>query len=71
MAEESFSPDERAELVKLVRDTIASDRYPLSPRIQHLKSVLAKLNPAPKPASERYSAPAAWVNSGIGRKRRR
>ena len=50
--------DERAELVRLVRDAIASERYFLSPRMKRLKSLLAKLDPASaeKPATP-YPAP--------------
>ena len=38
--------DERAELVRLVRDAIAGERYFLSPRMKRLKSLLAWLDPA-------------------------
>jgi len=38
-------------LLKLLRDTIAVDRYPLSRRIRTLKSVLAKLDPQPRSSS--------------------
>jgi hypothetical protein len=34
-------------LAKLLSRTIDDDRYPLSPRIQTLKAVLAKIRPAP------------------------
>jgi hypothetical protein len=49
-----LTEDEHAELVRLVRDTIAGERYSLSARMKRLKSILAKLNPAstyirPKP----------------------
>ena len=37
-----------AALVELLRQTIAADRYPLSPRIRKLRAVLAKLVP-PRP----------------------
>ena len=70
MPEENLTPEKRGELLKLLRDTIAADRYPLSPRIQNLKSVLAKLDPSPAMAVEPVPASKAWVNSSIGRKRR-
>jgi hypothetical protein len=38
--------DEQAELVRLVRDAIAGERYFLSPRMKRLKRVLAKLDSA-------------------------
>jgi hypothetical protein len=59
MAEIDFSPDERGELVKLLRATIAADRFPLSPRIRNLKSVLAKLDPSsvPQPSQSPKSQP--------------
>jgi hypothetical protein len=41
-----LAPEEYAEVVRLVRAAIDSDRYPLSPRAKRLKSILAKLDPA-------------------------
>jgi hypothetical protein len=35
--------EERAELIELLRDTIDRDRFPLSPRIKLLRSILEKL----------------------------
>ena len=51
--------DQRAELVRLVRDAIAGERYFLSPRMTRLKSPLAWLDPASaeKPADTPYPAP--------------
>jgi hypothetical protein len=42
----NLAPEEYAEVVRLVRAAIDSDRYPLSPRAKRLKSILAKLDPA-------------------------
>jgi hypothetical protein len=42
-----LTDEETAALVRLLSDTIANDRYPLSPRIQTLKAILAKLRPEP------------------------
>jgi hypothetical protein len=42
-----LTDEEAAALVRLLSDTINNDRYPLSPRIQILKAILAKLRPAP------------------------
>ena len=71
MAELNLTPDERAALTKLVRDTIGADPYPLSPRIRRLKSLLAKLDSSPAPASEPPTPVKAWVNSTIGQWKRK
>jgi hypothetical protein len=56
---------ERAALVELLRDTIATDRFLMSPRIRRLKAILAKLDPPtlppeplppPEPPGERSMA---------------
>jgi hypothetical protein len=71
MPKENLTPDERGELLKLLRATIAADRFLLSPRMQNLKSVLAKLEPPAPPATEPLPRPRAWVNSSIGQRKRR
>jgi hypothetical protein len=38
-------------LARLLRDTIEADRYPLSPRVQMWKGILAKIRPMPPKAS--------------------
>jgi hypothetical protein len=48
---------EQAELVRLVRDAIAADKYFLAPRAKLLKSILAKLEPEPAPVVTPYPAP--------------
>ena len=48
-----------------------ADRFPLSPRVQRWKALLAKLGPEPPAAAEPYSPPKAWVNSSIGQRKRR
>ncbi len=60
MATIDFDEDERAALTAFLRDAIAADRFPLSPRLRPIKTVLAKLDPTPprpalpplKPAGE-------------------
>ena len=45
-----LSPDDKAVIAGLLRDTIAADRFPLSPRIKRWQAILDKLaSPAPKP----------------------
>lgn len=48
--------DDKAVLVALLRETIAADRFPMSPRIRSLKAILAKLDP-PAPRSEPMPPP--------------
>ena len=61
--------DETAALARLLTNTIDADRYPLSPRIQLLKGILAKIRPEsarePLPEPKRYEPPRG------GRYRRR
>jgi len=58
-----LTDEETAALVRLLSDTIANDRYPLSPRIQTLKAILAKLRPEPVreplPPPKVYAPPRA------------
>ena len=67
----NLTDEERAVLTKLVRDNIAADNYPLSPRIGRLKALLAKLDPVPAVVAEPYPPAKAWVNSSIGQRKRR
>ena len=52
-----LTPEEYAEIVRLVRAAIDSERYVLSPRVKRLKSILAKLDPAPSATVSPYPAP--------------
>jgi len=48
-----LSDEETFALLNLLTETIESDRYPLSPRIQTFRGILAKfgpITPAPPPA---------------------
>ena len=46
MPQPDLTPEEYAEIVRLVRSAIDGERYVLSPRVKRLKSILAKLDPA-------------------------
>ena len=43
-----LTDEETAALTRLLSQTIDANRYPLSPRIQTLKAILAKIRPEPK-----------------------
>jgi hypothetical protein len=45
-----LNDDDKAALVELLREVIAADRYPLSPRIRKLRAILDKLVPPAPPA---------------------
>jgi len=65
-----LTDDETAALVRLLKSTIDTDRYPLSPRIQTLKAILDKIRPEPVreplPPRKHYEPPRATA----GRRRR-
>ena len=42
-----ISDDETAALIKELDDITRNDRYPFSPRVRTLKTILAKLRPEP------------------------
>ena len=44
-----LTEDERAALAAFLRDAIAADRFPMSPRWRPIKSALAKIDPQPEP----------------------
>ncbi len=57
-----LSPDDKAVIAGLLRDTIAADRFPLSPRIKRWQAILDKLappapNPVPFPPIKSPGAP--------------
>jgi hypothetical protein len=58
-----LTDEEALALIRLLRDAIDDDRYPLSPRILTLKSILAKLDPQPvrepPPPPKVYAPPRA------------
>jgi hypothetical protein len=58
-----LTDEEIAALARLLTNTIDADRYPLSPRIQTLKGLLAKIRPEPPreplPTPRHYEPPRA------------
>ena len=58
-----LTEEETEALAMLLSRTIDNDRYPLSPRIQTLKGILAKLRPEPirepLPPLKHYEPPRA------------
>ena len=70
------SPEEYVTIAALLRDTIAADRFPLSPRVRRWKASLDKLEPpAPKreplPPLKPPGEPSMVVARMRGTKRRR
>jgi hypothetical protein len=66
-----LTDEEAAALTRELHDIIESDRYPFSPRIQTLRTILAKLRPEPVreplPPPKVYAPPRA---AALARKRR-
>jgi hypothetical protein len=65
---------ERAELAAVLREKIAADPYPLSPRIRRLRRILDKLEPPPArpqphPAPKPAGTPSAVLAKHRGRRR--
>jgi hypothetical protein len=58
-----LTDEEIAALARLLTNTIDADRYPLSPRVQTLKAILAKIRPEPVreplPPPKVYAPPRA------------
>jgi hypothetical protein len=67
-----LTDDDKATLADLLRETIAADRFPLSPRVRRLKATLVKLDP-PAPRSEPIPPPKppGERSMGLAKKRRR
>ena len=64
-----LTEEENDALAKLLSRTIDDDRYPLSPRIQTLKPILAKLRP--EPVREPLPPPKVYAPPRLNRARRR
>ncbi len=56
-----LTDEEIAALVRLLRNTIDADRYPLSPRVQTWQAILDKIEPPPvrepPPPTRHYEPP--------------
>jgi hypothetical protein len=68
----NLTDDDIAVIARLLRDTIAADLFPLSPRIKRLKAILAKLDPpaAPVEQPKPRPSPAQVYKPGILAQRR-
>ena len=66
-----LTDDERRALIALLRRTLDDARFPLSPRLDPLKAILAKLDPQPPRPEPRPALPAyAGPTRGRARWRR-
>jgi hypothetical protein len=52
MARFDLTDEERADLLRELRDIVANDRFPLSPRTRRLKRILDKLEHVAEPLAE-------------------
>jgi hypothetical protein len=60
-----------AAIAQLLRETIAADRFPLSPRVRRWQAILDKLEPpAPKPEPPPLKPPGT-PSRALAKKRRR
>jgi hypothetical protein len=66
-----LTDEEAAALTKHLRQAIDYDPYPLAPRLDPLKAILAKLDPpAPRPERLPPLKPGMGPSHGQGRRRR-
>jgi hypothetical protein len=60
---DELTDEETEALARLIRDAIDGDRFPLSPRVQLWKGILAKIRPEPVreplPPPKHYEPPRA------------
>jgi hypothetical protein len=66
-----LSDADRATLVALLKETIAADRFPLSPRIRGLRRILDKLEPPPTSETLPPPKPPGERSIVLSKKRRR
>jgi hypothetical protein len=64
-----FSKDEKLTLAALLTRSIADDRYPSSPRVRTLQSILAKLDPKPPAELALKASSPTGVNRASTRRR--
>jgi hypothetical protein len=66
-----LTDEEKRALIALLRETVDYARYPLAPRLDPLKAILAKLDPPPpQPAPRPPLPPSLAPPHGRGRRRR-
>ena len=66
-----LSDDDKAILAELLRETIAANRFPMSPRIKSLQAILDKLDPQPVVETLPPPKPPGERSMASTRKRRR
>jgi hypothetical protein len=72
MPSHDLADADKAALIELLRETIAADRFPLSPRIRKLREILAKLEPPPaRPEPIPPPKPAGEPSMLLAKKKRR
>jgi hypothetical protein len=74
MAWDDLGEEERQMLLRELRQVIAADPYPLSPRVRKLKAALAKLDPdsvpAPRPVPQPAPPRKPYVPSTLGQRKK-
>jgi hypothetical protein len=65
-----LTDEEKRALIALLKRTLEYVRYPLAPRLDPLKAILAKLEPSRPPYELPPPLPAAGPRVGRGRRRR-
>ncbi len=60
-----LTDDEARALAKHLRQALDETRFPLAPRLDPLKAILAKLEP-PAPRPEPLLLKPAWVRASVG-----
>jgi hypothetical protein len=65
-----LTDDEKAALISLLAGVIESDAFPLSPRVQLLRGILAKLRDNPAPATPEREEATPLPSAQLTRARR-
>jgi hypothetical protein len=68
-----LTDQDRADLARILRGMIETDRFPLSPKVKRWKELLSKLDPTPAPIVTPYPAtkPPGQPSHALAKKRRR